>query len=93
MNWDSGHLVVSEVLTVLRAFLSASAGLAGMDVVGDWSPVRVGGMLRRVLHWTEHPSLNVDPREARAVNEELNLKLIDTISAMTGRWDRFAKVA
>jgi hypothetical protein len=93
VNWDSGHLVFSEVLALIRAFRSASAGLMGMDVVGDWSPVCVTGMLRRILHWTEHPWLKVDPEKARAINEELNLTLLDTLSARVGRWDRFARAA
>jgi hypothetical protein len=80
VNWDSGHLVAGEVLTVLKGFLGASAGLAGMDVVGDWSPVRVKGVLRHLLHWTEHPTLAVDPEQALAVNEDFNLKLLDAVS-------------
>jgi hypothetical protein len=93
VNWDSGRLIASEVISLIRAFRSASAGLAGMDVVGDWSEVRVAGMLRRLLHWTEHPRLSVDPPRARAINEEFNLTLLDMLSANVGRWDRFARAA
>jgi hypothetical protein len=81
VNWDSGRLQVSEVLSVVGAFLDASASLAAADVVGDWSPVRVSGVLRRFLHHTEHPRLAVDPDHARQVNEELNLTLLDTLAA------------
>ena len=81
VNWDSGHLEATEVLALLKAFLAASTGLAAMDVVGDWSAVRVAGWLRRLLHWTEHPTLDVDPQEALEVNEQLNLTLIDTVAA------------
>jgi arginase family enzyme len=78
VNWDSGHLSVEEVIDVLRAFLAASEGrVAGMDVVGDWSPVRVTGVLRRVLHWTEHPVLRIDPEQATRRNERVNLLLLD----------------
>jgi hypothetical protein len=85
VNWDSGRLVSSEVLGVLRGFLARSAGLAGMDVVGDWSSVRIRGWLRRFLHWTEHPPLDVDPQEALRINEQLNLELVDTIEAARGQ--------
>jgi hypothetical protein len=81
VNWDSGQLVSSEVLGILRAFLHRSAGLAGMDVVGDWSDVRIHGLFRRFLHWTEHPPLDVDPGEALRLNEQLNLALVSTIEA------------
>jgi hypothetical protein len=81
VNWDSGHLSVGEVNAVLRTFLSASAGnLAGVDVVGDWSPVRLRGVLRHILHWTEHPFLRIDPEEATRRNERINLLLLDQLS-------------
>jgi arginase family enzyme len=78
VNWDSGRLTSAEVQEVLRAFLSA-ADLAGMDVVGDWSPVRVAGVLRRALHRTEHPPLAVDLTEATRRNQALNLLLLETV--------------
>jgi hypothetical protein len=80
VNWDSGHLQSKEMLEVLGAFLSASAGMAGMDVVGDWSPVRVQGLLRNWLHYTEHPRLDVDPQEAQTRNEALNLTVQEAIT-------------
>jgi hypothetical protein len=84
VNWDSGHLQVEEVLTVLQAFLDASAGLVGMDVVGDWSEVRVSGLVRRLFHWTEHPRLQIDPESATAVNERLNLALVELVRQRLG---------
>jgi hypothetical protein len=77
VNWDSGHLTFSEAETILGMFESAAFGnLAGMDVVGDWSPVRVQGWLRRLLHLTEHPALAINPSDARHVNERTNLALL-----------------
>jgi hypothetical protein len=76
VNWDSGALVKSEVLELIRAFRGAAGGLAGMDIVGDWSAVRIRGLLRRVFHWTEHPATRVDPTAATALNERLNLDLM-----------------
>jgi hypothetical protein len=77
VNWDSGRLVRGEVLHVLRGFLDASGGAAGLDVVGDWSPVRVAGPFRRALHHTEHVPLAVNADEATRVNEALNLALLE----------------
>src|SRR5262249_6592244 len=75
-----------EVLDVLGAFLAAADGnLAGMDVVGDWSPVRVHGMVRRFFHLTEHPPLAIDPHEATRRNEALNLNLLDAVAQACGR--------
>jgi hypothetical protein len=77
VNWDSGHLRESEVNTVLEAFEQAANGrLAGMDVVGDWSPVLVAGTFRRFFHLTEHPKVQVFPAQANRCNERLNLRLL-----------------
>jgi arginase family enzyme len=80
VNWDSGHLMVPEVAQVMEAFVQTAHGrLAGMDIVGDWSPVQTQGMLRRWMHWTMHPALKINPAEATRRNEELNLRLHDLI--------------
>jgi arginase family enzyme len=83
VNWDSGHLQLSEVQCALKWFLSASGGrLVGMDILGDWSPVRMRGLMRHVLHWTEHPALRVDPLQAARLNGETNQVLVETISSL-----------
>jgi hypothetical protein len=80
VNWDSGHLTLAEILLLLRASLEASRGrLAGMDIVGDWSPVRLRGWLRHLMHVTEHPSLTVDPQRATRCNQQTNLALLDGV--------------
>ena len=83
VNWDSGQLTVPELLAILETFTKAAGGeLLGVDVVGDWSPVHVHGLLRRILHWTEHPALAIDPGEATRRNEALNLRLFDCLSSV-----------
>ena len=67
---------------MLEAFVAAAGGnVSGMDVVGDWSPVRVRGWLRRFLHLTEHPSLKVQPDVAAQCNEGTNLSLLNLLGA------------
>jgi hypothetical protein len=78
VNWDSGHLTLPEVETVLGQFTAAAGGrLAGMDVVGDWSPVQARGLLRRFLDWTEHPTLDISAADAAAVNQRANVRVAD----------------
>jgi hypothetical protein len=78
VNWDSGHLTLSEVEIVLSTFLAMARGnLAGMDILGDWSAVQTGGLFRRYLHWTEHPALAIDPPQANRLNERTNLMLLN----------------
>ncbi len=87
VNWDSGHLTVMQLRAVLEAFLMAAGGnLAGIDMVGDWSEVRLGGLFRRMLHFTEHPSLRVESFAATRANEQVNLALMESI-------DWFARAA
>ena len=83
VNWDSGLLELCEATVILDAFRRAANGeLAGMDLVGDWSPVEVSGAFRRVLHWIEHPSLAVDPDAACWLNERTNLALLAAAGAV-----------
>jgi hypothetical protein len=88
VNWDSGHLNVPEVLALLEAFVNAAnEAVAGMDIVGDWSPIRVRGLLRRFLDWSEHPSLDIDADEARKCNEALNVRLLDCLTGQSAASD------
>lgn len=80
VNWDSGHLRLAEVRSIVETFLRAAAGrLAGMDLLGEWSPVRMSGLFRHFLHLTEHPTLHVDPAEATRTHERANLALLDSV--------------
>lgn len=80
VNWDSGYLTLAEVRDLLQGFVGAARGnLAGLDITGDWSPVRVRGWLRHFMHWTEHPALAVDATTAARRNAQTNLALLDTI--------------
>lgn len=83
VNWDSGCLTPTEVLEVVEEFVKASAGLHGIDVVGDWSPIRVTGAFRRLLDWVEHPRLHVDELAAQEINEAFNLALVEVASMAT----------
>jgi hypothetical protein len=94
VNWDSGCMTAAEILAILSAFVTAAKGnLAGMDVVGDWSPVHLRGWARRFLHWTEHPLLAIDANEATRRNEELNLRLFECIALRLAVLLRVASVS
>jgi arginase family enzyme len=93
VNWDSGTLGFQEVRDVLDWFHEASGGhLAGMDVVGDWSPVRLRPGLRTFCHWTEHPALAINPEAATGINQAMNLAIADHVNewelqaAAGGNW-------
>ena len=82
VNWDSGHLTLAEVCCLVNVLLRLSGGrLLGMDVVGDWSPVRTAGLFRRLFHWTMHPPLCVDPPAALHRNAEINRAILAEVFA------------
>jgi len=82
VNWDSGHLGLTEVEAILEVVRDLSDNqLLGMDIVGDWSPVRVQGFFRQFWHLTEHPALQVDPLNACIRNETTNLALLSRQAA------------
>lgn len=77
VNGDSGFLDLNEVQEILQFFLKAAGNdLVGMDVVGDWSPVRTQGILRHLLHRFSHPRNKVDAEQARLCNERTNTMLL-----------------
>lgn len=85
VNWDSGQLNSAELFAIIKAFTNAAGGdLAGMDVVGDWSPIRLRGLLRWFFHWTEHPALGINAHEATRRNESLNLRLLECLPSLPG---------
>jgi hypothetical protein len=92
VNWDSGHLAFAELSTLLRTFIrAAQRGVVGMDVLGDWSPVRLRGLGRRLLHWTEHPRLQVSRTHALQCNERINIALLHLVNSLvTGAADKLA---
>jgi hypothetical protein len=82
VNWDSGRLDLAEVRTLIDGFREACGGRwAGIDVVGDWSPVRVNGVFRYMFHLAEHPTLGISADEARRRNEPTNLALLQMLLA------------
>jgi hypothetical protein len=77
VNWDSGYLSLPEVLAVLNAFAAAAdSQIAGIDTVGDWSPVQLQGWGQKLLHLTEHPRLDVKLAQAVHCNQRTNLELL-----------------
>lgn len=77
VNWDSGLLRLDQVLAIVETFVGAADGrVIGADVLGDWSPVRLGGWLNRVCDWLDHPSPELGPDDAARRNRTANAALL-----------------
>jgi hypothetical protein len=82
VNWDPGLLRLDQALDVLDAFLAAAEGrLVGGDVLGDWSPVRLGRRLNRLCSRLDHPSPELDPADAARLNRRANAAVLRALSA------------
>ena len=80
VNWDSGLLRLPQAAHDPRDFLAAAEGrLAGADVLGDWSPVRLGHWLNRLCNRIDHPSPDHDPLEAAEQNQRANAPLLQVL--------------
>jgi hypothetical protein len=86
-NWEPGFLSLDHVRTILTAFISAANGrLAGMDITGDWSPVRTQGLFRSWLDRTEHPKMTVDATEAASLNARTDSALLEHLRGLDIQW-------
>ena len=81
VTWDSGQLLLSELVQVLDFFLDRTR-LAGADVVGNWSRVHLRGWSRKAMALVEHPRLNIDPVAAAERNERVHLTLLDHFAGL-----------
>jgi hypothetical protein len=79
VNWDSGHLSLAEVCDVVRSFTTAAGPIAGVDILGDWSPVVAQGAFRQLMHRTMHEHGLIDPRAAARCNQRANLALFSSL--------------
>jgi hypothetical protein len=85
VNWDSGLFRLSDAVTTLETFLAAAGGrLAGADLLGDWSPVRLGHWLNRLCERLDHPSPRHDPAEAAQRNRRANAALLHVLLTASG---------
>ena len=91
VNWDSGVMRLTDAMRILAALEEqCEARIVGMDIVGDWSPVKMSGLFRRGLHWLEHEPDAMDTDRARKINEETNSCLADFLRNLTrfSNWQR-----
>ena len=85
VNWDSGLLRLPEASAVLDAFFEAAGGrLAGADLLGDWTPVRLGNWLAHAFDRIDHPSPSPERSEADGRNLRANAALLPALLGRAG---------
>jgi hypothetical protein len=84
VNWDSGLLRLGDAVTIVETFLAAAGrNLVGADVLGDWSPIVLGGLLNRFCDWLDHPSPEHAREEAAAINMKANVALLTALGVLS----------
>lgn len=81
-NWDQGKMPLDRVLAILK-LIKENCEIVGMDITGDYSPVRIDGALRSAMLWLSHPkkieATKFSESDIAAVNERTNLKILDFV--------------
>ena len=77
-NWDQGQMPLEDLLAALR-IIGRRCEIAGVDVVGDYSPVTGVGAARRLFGWLEHPAGNPDPVLAARCNDSTNVAILHAL--------------
>ncbi|MDD5440527.1 MAG: hypothetical protein PHS37_10125 [Candidatus Omnitrophica bacterium] len=81
-NWDQGEMSVDDVCVILKQ-IKEHCDIVGMDINGDYSPVRTDTAFKDIMLRWNHPGKIAASRysasEISAVNETTNMKILETI--------------
>ncbi|MFA5146910.1 MAG: arginase family protein [Candidatus Omnitrophota bacterium] len=82
-NWEAGRSTLEEVLSILR-LIKEKTDIVGADITGDYSPVRVKGVLKKMASYIDHPkgrgTVAADDDLRRETNESTNLRILEALS-------------
>jgi len=81
-NWEEGQLSLNELLSMLR-MIREKLNIVGMDITGDYSPVVIKGLVKRIIASFDHPKGNIAAELPDAyvlsVNAETNREILNVI--------------
>ena len=77
-NWERGTLSLEELLLMLK-LIKDNLDIAGADITGDYSEIRLRGRLKNFLSYIDHPkdfsAKGFPASRMSEINEETNLKI------------------
>ncbi len=83
-NWNQGALPLDDLLTMLK-LIKENLDIIGMDIVGDYSPIRIDGVVKNAVSRLNHPgkvaAAELQGPSICAVNKRTNLKILDLITS------------
>jgi len=81
-NWDQGEMAVEHVLAILKV-IKDRCDIIGMDITGDYSPVKVDNAFKDIMLRWNHPKMieasKYSLSEITALNERTNLRIVETV--------------
>ncbi len=83
-NWDQGDMPLGCLLEILKV-IKDNREIVGMDITGDYSPVRTDGALKKAVLRLNHPrsikAAGLSAPSIAAANEITNLKILESVIA------------
>lgn len=83
-NWDQGAMSLGDLLVMLK-MIKENLEIVGMDITGDYSPVRVDGVFKKIASRLNRPvrirADELPPEDVAAVNERANLRILDLMAS------------
>lgn len=81
-NWDEGHFELEDLLSMLR-LIKENANIIGLDITGDYSPVKTEGFIRTAITSIDHPrdftAIYKPQSSIDAINEETNIRILELL--------------
>lgn len=81
-NWAEGRMEFEELLLMLK-FIKENTEVVGLDIAGDYSPVKTEGFIRTVITAINHPrDISAKDRPQSlidSVNEAANIRILELL--------------
>lgn len=81
-NWEEGKFSLDELLLFLK-LIKESLDIVGLDITGDYSPIKVKGAIRKISSFLDHSkkvkAAQLPESVATTINEDTNLKILEVI--------------
>lgn len=78
-NWEEGRLSLDELFLMLR-LIKEKKDIVGLDITGEYSPIRVKGIFKKITSRLDHPKVfpqnSLTESAINELNEGTNLKIL-----------------
>lgn len=78
-NWEEGPVALDWLLEALKA-LKDKANVIGMDITGDYSPVKTDSVIKKICAALDHPrqaARGMSAEKINKINEDTNMKILE----------------